>query len=60
DLLPPALKAPSWVHQLALTGHMGQPMVGSWDAWGIVLCVAIAVVGALAGGLGMRRRDVAR
>jgi ABC-2 type transport system permease protein len=60
DLLAPALKAPDWVHQLALTGHLGQPMVGSWDGPGIVLCLAIALVGLAIGGLGLRRRDVAR
>ena len=28
DLVAPALKLPDWVHQLALTAHLGQPMVG--------------------------------
>jgi ABC-2 type transport system permease protein len=60
DLLAPALKAPDWVHQLALTGHLGQSMIGTWDGTGIVLCLAIALVGMALGGLGMRRRDVAR
>ena len=60
DLVAPAVKAPDWVHQLALTGHLGQPMVGVWDVGGIVACVVLAVVGALLGGLGIQRRDVAR
>jgi ABC-2 type transport system permease protein len=60
DLVAPGVKAPDWVHQLALTGHLGQPMVGVWDAGGIVACVVLAVGGALLGALGMRRRDVAR
>ena len=60
DLLAPALKMPDWFHQLALSAHMGQPMVGQWDAFGIVACVLIAVVGILLGAWGVTRRDVAR
>ena len=60
DLLVPALSLPDWVHQLALTAHLGQPMVGQWDAVGIVACLAIAAVGLVLGGFGMSRRDVAR
>jgi ABC-2 type transport system permease protein len=60
DLLAPPLKLPDWFHQLALTAHMGQPMVGQWDAFGIVACVVIAVVGILLGAWGVTRRDVAR
>ncbi|MHB8459950.1 MAG: hypothetical protein ACYDAK_02720 [Candidatus Limnocylindrales bacterium] len=59
DLLAPALKLPGWVHQLALTAHMGQPMVGSWDIGGVVACLVLAVGGLAVGGWGMRRRDVA-
>ncbi len=54
DLLAPALRLPDWLHQLALTSHLGQPMVGAWDPGGTLACLAIA-----AGGLAMRRRDVA-
>jgi ABC-2 type transport system permease protein len=60
DLVAPAVKAPDWVHQLALTGHLGQPMVGHWDVGGIVACVVLGAGGLLLGGWGMRRRDVAR
>ena len=35
DLLAPPLKLPDWVHQLALTAHLGQPMIGAWDPVGI-------------------------
>ena len=59
DLIGPALKLPDWFHQLALTAHMGQPMVGNWDANGVVACLVIAAGGLLLGGWGMRRRDVA-
>lgn len=60
DLVAPPLKAPSWVHQLALTSHLGQPMVGHWDASGIIACAAVAVVGLALGAWGISRRDVAR
>jgi ABC-2 type transport system permease protein len=59
DLLAPALDLPDWVAHLALTTHLGQPMVGAWDWGGLALCAAIAVGGILMGARGMTRRDVA-
>ncbi|MGD0018548.1 MAG: hypothetical protein ABSD62_04780 [Candidatus Limnocylindrales bacterium] len=58
DLLAPPLKLPDWFHQLALTAHLGQPMVGIWDPAGIVACLVLAVGGLLLGAWGMTRRDV--
>lgn len=58
DLLAPALRSPDWVEQLALTVHLGRPMVGAWDAAGIVACLAIAVGGLAIGAWGMTRRDL--
>jgi ABC-2 type transport system permease protein len=60
DLLSPPLGLPDWFHQLALTAHMGQPMLGVWDPVGIVACLVIAFGGIGLGAWGMRRRDVAR
>lgn len=60
DLLAPALSLPDWFHQLALTSHLGQPMVGNWDLTGTVACLVIAAGGLLIGGWGMRSRDVSR
>ena len=60
DLLAPALSLPDWMHQLALTAHMGQPMIGHWDPVGIVLCVGIAAGGIAIGAFGISRRDIAR
>jgi ABC-2 type transport system permease protein len=57
-LLAPALGLPGWVEQLALTVHLGQPMIGEWDPVGIVACVVIAVGGIALGAWGMSRRDV--
>ena len=60
NLFAPALGLPDWVHGLALTTHLGQPMMGVWDATGIVACLAIAAGGIALGAWGMARRDVAR
>ena len=59
NLLAPALQLPDWVQQLALTAHLGQPMIGTWDLVGAAACVVIAVGGILLGAWGMHRRDVA-
>lgn len=58
DLLAPILGLPDWVAQLALTTHLGQPMVGAWDAAGIVACLVLAFGGLAIGAWGMARRDV--
>jgi ABC-2 type transport system permease protein len=60
DLLAPALKLPDWFHQLALTAHMGQPMIGQWDLPGVIACLVLAVGGVLVGAWGVTRRDIAR
>lgn len=58
DLLAPILGLPDWVAQLALTTHLGQPMVGAWDAAGIAACLVLAIGGLAIGAWGMARRDV--
>jgi ABC-2 type transport system permease protein len=60
DLVAPALHAPDWVHQLALTAHLGQPMVGIWDPIGIAACLILAVGGLALSSIGLRRRDIGR
>jgi ABC-2 type transport system permease protein len=60
DFLVPPLNLPDWIHRLALTANMGEPMVGQWDAIGIVASLIVAIGGLLIGAWGMRRRDVAR
>jgi ABC-2 type transport system permease protein len=59
DTFAPALNLPDWVHQLALTAHMGLPMVGSWDWSGIAACLVLAVAGLGLCAWGMSRRDIA-
>jgi putative exporter of polyketide antibiotics len=58
DFLAPPLNLPDWFHQLALTSHLGQTMVGNWDPAGVVACLVLAVGGLMLGAWGMRRRDV--
>jgi len=60
DLLAPPLGLPDWVHQLAITAHLGQPMIGQWDPVGVALCVVVAVGGIALGAWGLGRRDIAR
>jgi ABC-2 type transport system permease protein len=60
NLIAPPLGLPDAVHQLALTTHLGQPMMGEWDVAGVVACVAIALGGIGIGAWGMTRRDVER
>jgi hypothetical protein len=60
DLLAPPLNQPDWVHQLALTAHFGQPMIGQWDLTGVIACVVLFVGGTLLGAWGVTRRDVAK
>ncbi len=60
DLLAPPLNLPDWFHQLALTAHFGQPMMGRWDLTGVVACLAIGLGGLALGAWGVRRRDIAR
>jgi len=58
DLLVPVLRLPDWVEQLALTAHLGEPMVGAWDGAGVIACLVLAVGGLVVGAWGMGRRDV--
>jgi ABC-2 type transport system permease protein len=58
DILAQALKLPDWVRQLALSSHMGEPMVGSWDIAGNVACLTLAFGGLIVGAWGVKRRDI--
>ena len=58
QLLGPLLGLPDAVRQLALTSHLGQPMVGVWDAGGIVACAVLAIGGVAVGAWGVARRDL--
>lgn len=58
DLVGGDLGLPDAIHQLALSSHMGQPMVGAWDAVGVVACLLLAVGGTALGTWGFARRDL--
>jgi putative exporter of polyketide antibiotics len=57
-LLAPAFGLPEWVHELALSSHYGQPMIGEWDPVGIAASLGIALVGLALGAWGFSRRDL--
>jgi ABC-2 type transport system permease protein len=59
DFLAPALNLPDPVHQLALSAHLGQTMIGNWDVAGVIACLVLAVGGLMVGAIGIRRRDIA-
>jgi hypothetical protein len=58
DLIAPALKWPDWVHEIALTSHLGQPMIGTWDWAGMAACLVLAMGGLAIASWGIARRDV--
>ena len=58
DLVGGDLGIPEAIHALALSSHMGQPMVGVWDPVGIVACLALAIGGLGLGVWGFARRDL--
>jgi putative exporter of polyketide antibiotics len=60
DILGPALSLPDWLQQLALSNHLGEPMLGTWDLGGMAVCLALAIGGVALGAWGLRRRDVGR
>lgn len=58
DIIAPALNLPDAVHELALTAHFGQPMLGNWDPVGIVASLVLAFGGLAVGAWGFARRDL--
>jgi len=60
DFIAPPLRLPDWIHQLALSAHMGQPMVGIWDWAGVAACLVLAIGGLALGAWGYGRRDIGR
>ena len=60
DLIGTALHFPDAILQLSLTKHLGQPLVGDYDAVGIVAAIIIAIGGLAIGAWGLQRRDIDR
>ena len=60
ELLGTALRLPDWVVSLSLVHHIGQPMAGIYDVFGIGLYAFLAVGGLVLGAVGFSRRDIGR
>jgi ABC-2 type transport system permease protein len=60
DLIGGILRLPDWILGLALQRHLGRPMIGDYDAVGLVACTLLAVGGIAICAVGMRRRDIGR
>jgi polyether ionophore transport system permease protein len=60
DTLGAALKLPDWVLDLSLYRHVGQPMAGVVDPFGVAVAAAMAIGGLILCTLGLRRRDIGR
>ena len=58
DIIAPPLGLPDAIHALALSSHYGQPMLGNWDAAGIVISLVLGVGGVALGAWGFARRDL--
>lgn len=58
--LAPAFDMPGWIADLALSTHLGRPLVGTWDPAGLVACAGLALGGVALGAAGLARRDVGR
>lgn len=60
DLLGAILRLPDMIVNLSLNQHLGRPILGEFDGFGLVLCVALAFGGVALAAVGMSRRDVGR
>ena len=60
DLLGTILRLPDAIVGLSLNQHLGRPILGEFDGFGLVLCMALAFGGVALAALGMSRRDVGR
>jgi ABC-2 type transport system permease protein len=60
ELIGGILRLPEAVLDLSLNRHLGRPMLGEFDAFGLVLCLALALGGLAVGAFGLARRDIGR
>ena len=60
DTLGAALKLPDWVLDLSLYRHLGQPMAGVVEPFGVAVAAVMAIGGLILCTLGLRRRDIGR
>lgn len=60
DLIGGILRLPDAILDLSLNRHLGRPMLGEFDGFGLALCAAMAIGGLAVGAWGLARRDVGR
>ncbi|MEO5919278.1 MAG: ABC transporter permease subunit [Candidatus Limnocylindrales bacterium] len=60
DLLGSILRLPDWIVDLSLNQHLGTPILGNFDGFGLVLCAVMAIGGLGLSAIGMQRRDIGR
>jgi ABC-2 type transport system permease protein len=60
DTLGAALKLPDAVLELSIYKHLGQPMAGVFDPFGIVVSAVMVVGGLAVCAVGLTRRDIGR
>lgn len=60
ELIGSIAKFPELVMDLALSRHLGRPMLGDFDWPGMAVCAALALGGVVVCAIGMRRRDIGR
>lgn len=60
DTLGAALKLPDWVLDLSLYRHVGQPMAGVVEPFGVAVAAVMVVGGLILCAVGLRRRDIGR
>ena len=60
ELIGSIAKFPDVVLDLALSRHLGRPMLGDFDWPGMAVCTALAIGGVIVCAIGMRRRDIGR
>ncbi len=59
ELIGSILGLPDWFLGLSLNHHLGRPIVGQFDPFGLTLMTVLAFGGLIVGAWGLRRRDVA-
>lgn len=60
DLIGSILDLPEPIVDLALSRHLGRPVLGSYDEVGLAVCAALAIGGVIVCAIGIRRRDLGR
>ena len=60
DLVGSILDLPEPLVDLALSRHLGRPVLGTYDEVGLAVCAALAIGGVIVCAIGIRRRDLGR